>query len=160
MRKYKLDFRLILPRTADNHYRGRSAAKYVFFLVVLFTIARSLIHIFAPDGGAQSIATIPLDTFSPQNAADTAVYLFAVWGLAQLIMGIFYLAVALRYRSLIPLMYILVALEYAMRLLIGHMKPIAITGVAPGEIGNYVLVPLALAMLVLSVMRKRSAVMF
>lgn len=157
MKNRSLDFRLILPRTIDNRYQGLAAAKYVFYLVVVFTIARSLIHIFAPDGGAQSIATIPLDTFSPPNAADTAVYLFAVWGLSQLLLGVIYLLTALRWRSLIPLMYVLVIFEYALRLVIGHMKPMMTAGTAPGEIGNYVLIPLAVLMLLLSVLRKNES---
>ncbi len=155
MKNRTLDFKLILPKTIDNRYRGLAPAKYFFYLVVLFTIARSLIHIFAADGGAQSIATIPLDTFSPANAADTVIYLFAVWGLSQLLMGFVYLLAALRWRSLIPLMYVLVALEYALRLTIGHAKPIETLGTAPGEIGNYVLVPAAVLMLILSIIRKK-----
>ncbi len=42
---------------------------------------------FAPDGGAQSIATIPLDSYTA-NGADTVILIFSYWGLSQLIIGI------------------------------------------------------------------------
>jgi hypothetical protein len=48
----------ILPKQVDNNFRGYKIAVVVFFLITLFTLARSCIHIFAPDGGASSIAGI------------------------------------------------------------------------------------------------------
>ena len=45
-------------------------------------------QIFTSDGGAQSIAKLPLDTFT-QNGADTVVSLFSLWGLSQLLSGLF-----------------------------------------------------------------------
>jgi hypothetical protein len=155
--KYTLDRKLILPGTIDNAYQGNAIAKYLFYIIVVFTMVRSIIHIFSADGGAQSIATIPLNSFSPDNAANTVVFLFALWGLSQLIMGGFYAIVAIRYKSLIPLMYAFIALEYTMRILLGHMKPISISGVAPGEIGNYILVPVSLILFIVSIMRRKSA---
>lgn len=108
---------------------------------------------FSPDGGSMSIATIPINAY-PTEAANTVVYLFGVWGLSQLIMGVFYLIVGLKYRALIPLMYIFITVEYAMRILIGQMKPIMITGTAPGAVANFVVVPLAMIMFFMSVYRK------
>ena len=153
MNKSHFDFRLIFPKTIGNTYSGNIIPKILFYIVILFTIVRSLIHIFAHDGGAMSIATIPLDKY-PSAAANTVIYLFGVWGLSQLIMGVFYLIVSLRYKSLIPLMYIFVAFEYAMRLVIGHMKPVVTAGTAPGAVGNYILIPLALTMFFLSIWKK------
>ena len=46
--------------------------------------------------------------------------------------------------------------EYAGRLLLGRAKPVELSGTAPGEIGNYLFIPLALIMLV-SALRKRRA---
>ena len=80
----------IFPEVVDNTYRGNPVALYFFFLITTVTIARSCIHIFAADGGAQSIATIPLDSFT-QSGGETVVFMFAQWGLAQLMMGCIYL---------------------------------------------------------------------
>lgn len=150
MQKYRTDKKLFLPKTVDNTFRGMPVAKYTFYCIAVLTAVRSLLHIFLPDGGAQSIATMPLATYG-QAAADTVVYMFGVWGVSQLLMGIFYWVVALRYKSLIPLMYAFVAAEYAARIAIGHMHPVALAGIAPGEVGNYILLPLAAVMILLSI---------
>lgn len=146
-------FEKIFPRQVTNVYRGTAVAKWVFVLITVVTIARSLAHILLPDGGAQSIATIPLAEFTA-NGAATAVHLFALWGLSQLLMGLLYGVVLWRYQSLIPLMYLFIAVEYATRLLLTFAKPIETHGTAPGAIGNYVLIPLALVMLGLSLQEK------
>ena len=67
----------MFPKQITNDYKGSLIAKWVFVLVAIGTIGRSLIHMFAPDGGAQSIATIPVDTFT-QNGAAAVVLIFAV----------------------------------------------------------------------------------
>jgi hypothetical protein len=156
MHRRQLNFSLVLPKTIDNDYKGSSVAKAVFYSAILFTIVRSLIHMYAPDGGALSIATIPLDSYA-HAAADAVIYLFGVWGLSQLLMGVFYLIVGLKYRSLIPLMYIFIAVEYTMRIVIGHMKPLVTTGTAPGAVGNYVVVPLSVLMFFLSIFNEKTA---
>ena len=146
----------ILPDIVDNHYRGLKISQYAFFLITAVTLVRSLIHVFAPDGGAQSIATFPLDAYSAE-AASTVILMFSLWGLSQLLMGIVYLVVSLKYRSLIPAMYVLVIFEYAMRIVIGQMKPIFTTGTAPGSIGSWIMVPVCIVLLALSLIRAKSA---
>ena len=138
----------LLPEQVTR-YSGHPLAKWVFVALTVITIGRSLVHMFAADGGAQSIATIPLDAYSTA-AADTVIFLFALWGLSQLIIGLLYGVVLWRYQGLIPLMYLLMIFEYAMRIVLGNLKPIVTTTTAPGAIGDYILVPLALVMLILS----------
>jgi len=103
----------------------------------------------ATDGGAQSVASIPIDAFG-EAARSIVILLFALWGSSQLLLGIVYIVVLCRYKSMIPLMYILIVIEYLMRIVLGHLKPIETISTPPGEIGNYILIPLALAMLFLS----------
>lgn len=71
-------------------------------------------------------------------------------------LGLFYLVVLWRYQSLIPLMYLFLVVEYTVRLLLTFAKPLETVGTAPGAIGNYVIIPLALFMLVLALMPRRS----
>ena len=139
----------IFPETADNNYQGSKVAFYVFVLIVFVTLVRSCIHIFAPDGGAQSIAGFPLDTYS-MAASSMVILTFSLWGASQLLMGLIYLVVLLRYRSLIPLMYVLIFIEYLSRVLLGIFKPVVSTHVVPGAVGDYIMIPLALIMLFLS----------
>lgn len=139
----------LFPQPITNRYCGAPVAKWVFVLLTVITIGRSLAHIFLPDGGAQSIANIPLTGFTP-NGAATVIHIFALWGLSQLLLGLLYLIVLWRYQSMIPLMYLFIVVEYIGRLLLVYAKPVVTHGTAPGVIGNYVLIPLALLMLALS----------
>lgn len=146
----------ILPSTVTNEYRGTRVAIAFFGLLTAVSIARSLVHIIAADGGAQSIATIPLSSFG-DAAAAAVVHVFALWGLSQLVVGVLSLVVLVRYRSLIPLFYLIALFEYTIRLVLTLAKPVEVTHAAPGAIGNYVMVPLLLAMFVLSLVRGRDA---
>jgi hypothetical protein len=143
-----------LPDVIDNQFHGFKIAQYAFLILTIATLARSLIHVFSPDGGAQSIATIPLSSY-PADAAATVILIFSLWGLSQLLMGVVYLVVFFKYRSLIPAMYVLMIVEYAMRIVIGQMKPIVTSGTAPGSIGNWVMVPVCIILLVLSLHRAK-----
>ena len=116
---------------------------------MVVTIARSFAHIFLPDGGAQSIATIPLDDFT-SSGATVIIGMFAQWGLTQLMFGLLYVIVLWRYQSLIPLMWLFILLEYSGRLFLGFYKPFETVGQAPGGIGNLIFPALAIIMLVLS----------
>jgi len=144
----------LLPAVINNNYHGIKLPKYAFLLITVATIVRSLIHVFAPDGGAQSIATIPLNSY-PAEAAASVIFMFSFWGLSQLLMGVVYLGVYLRYQSLIPMMYVFLIVEYAMRIVIGQMKPIATTGTAPGSVGSWIMVPVCAALLALSLIRSK-----
>lgn len=139
----------ILPATIDNTYRGNRVALIVFYLLTFITVVRSCIHIFKFDGGAQSIATIPLDTFTHGGAA-VVILIFAYWGLSQLLFGLLAVIVALRYKSLVPLMYAFFIAEYVGRFAISIFKSIETTGTAPGGVINYILPPLLLVMLLLA----------
>lgn len=142
-------FERLFPQPINHQYKGASLAKWTFVAMALLTVGRSLAHIFLSDGGAQSIATIPLDHF-PTDAAAVIVGMFAQWGLTQLLFGLLYVLVLRRYQSLIPLMWVFIFVEWMGRLLLGFYKPFETVGTAPGSIGNMIFPVLALVMLVLS----------
>lgn len=144
----------VFPKQVDNTFRGYKIAAAVFLLMTVFTIARSVIHIFFPDGGAGSIAGIDTSVEGGSNI----ISMFALWGLSQLLMGFVYLVVFFRYKSLIPFMYILILIEYSGRALIGIVKPLVVSHTPPGAIGDYILIPLAIVMLVLSLKRTSKGV--
>jgi len=138
----------ILPKIIDNTYTAPKWTLGIFGAVTAITLWRSIHHIVAPDGGAQSIATIPLDQFSSDGSA-AVIGMFALWGLSQLLVGLVFLVVLIRYRRLIPLMWVLVLMEYSMRIVIGQFKPIPTVGTAPGAMGNVPFVILAVIMLLI-----------
>ena len=147
----------LLPAAIDNQFHGLKIAQYAFLILTVATLVRSLIHVFAPDGGAQSIATIPLASY-PTEAAAAVILMFSLWGLSQLLMGVVYLVVYFKYKSLIPAMYVLMIVEYAMRIVIGQMKPIVTSGTAPGSVGNWIMVPVCVVLLVLSLTQAKPKV--
>lgn len=141
----------LLPGQADNNYNFNRIIIYVFALLAAVTVGRSLIHVFAPDGGANSIASMII--FSGTPDPNAVVYnIFALWGLSQLLMGFVYVIVLIKYKNLIPLMYVFILIEYVMRMVIGIViKPLGelyFSRTVPGAVGNYILIPLALLMII------------
>ena len=147
----KEDRARLFPKQVDDSFQGYRIAAAVFLLVTFVTIARSCIHILAPDGGAGSIAGIDVSV----ESGSSIVSVFALWGLSQLLMGFVYSVVFFRYKSLIPFMYLLLIIEYSGRMVLGILKPPVVSHVPPGAIGNYVMVPLACIMLFLSLKRPK-----
>ena len=145
----------IFPKELNNDYKGYKFVLYVFFALTALTLWRSQHHLFSADGGAQTIATIPLDTFTTSGAA-AVIGVFGLWGLSQLIIGMIYLIVSLRYRAMIPLMYLLMFVEYFVRTVYFPLaKPIPTAGTAPGATGNLPLMIIAFVMLGFSVITPR-----
>ncbi len=144
-------FEVLLPVKADNTVCGMKLPVYVFALIAIISTIRSLIHLLAPDGGAGSIAGMDLSV----AGAYGIIFAFALWGSSQLIYALIQLIVVIRYRSLVPLMYVLLILEILLREFVGHTKPVTFAHTPPGEIGNYVFLPLAVIMLFLSLWSAR-----
>ncbi len=124
--------------------------RFSFYLIWVFTlvgIGRSLLHIFLPDGGAQLIATIPLDSFSIE-AKQVIIGMFALWGLSQLLSSLVYVYILLKRKAWLPFAWSFLLVEYASRWLIGQFKPFETVSTAPGAIGNYAFMILSLVMIV------------
>ncbi len=125
-----MNFSLLLPKQFDNQYRGNKIALWMFVVITLIFMGRSLIHVFAADGGAQSIATIPLDLWSA-DAAKTLISMFAFWGLVQVMMAGLNIVALVRYKSMIPLLYLVMVITQLGRIGIGQWKPVVTQGTAP-----------------------------
>lgn len=142
----------LLPATVDNTIRGSRIPTYVFVLVAIVSTARSLIHLLVPDSGAGSIAGVDLAAAGPLGAHGI-VFFLAQWGGGQLVLASLQLIVLTRYRSLVPLLYVLLLAEIGLRMLVGHLKPMSFSHVPPGQVGNYVLATVALVMLAIALRR-------
>jgi hypothetical protein len=133
----------LLPSPADNVVRGIKLPVYVFTLIAIVSTVRSCIHLFAPDGGAGSIAGMDLSVAGAQGI----IFSFALWGSSQLTYALIQLVVVFRYRSLVPFMYVLLILETLLREMVGRLKPVIFLHRPPGAIGDYIVLPLAVGML-------------
>lgn len=136
----------VFPKTADNNYRGSKVSLWVFTILAVVSTVRSIIHFFAPDGGAGSIAGLDLS-----KSGENIIFAFGLWGLSQLIYAFIQLLVAFRYRTFIPLFYLILFFETIGRMTVGRMKPpILLHGTPPGGIANYIILPLTVIMFILS----------
>lgn len=124
--------------------------KIVFFILSCITVVRSLIHILSADGGANSIAGIPLDLYA-NEASQAIIFMFAMWGISQLMIGLFYLYVLFIKPNMIPWMFLSLTLEYALRLTVGQFKPILTIHTAPGAYANYIMIPLSIILFIVSI---------
>ncbi|MFZ4663277.1 MAG: hypothetical protein ACOYNY_40095 [Caldilineaceae bacterium] len=136
----------LLPAQIDNTIGGTKIPFYIFALYTIVSTVRSCIHLLSPDGGAGSIAGMDLSV----AGADGIIFAFALWGSSQLLFAIIQLLVVIRYRSLIPLMWLMIMLEILLRELVGTMKPITFAHTPPGAIGNQIMLPLTALLLVWS----------
>jgi hypothetical protein len=147
-----LDWSRILPKATLS---GEVPLPPYCFLIAIAAVstARSLIHMFAPDGGAHSIAGIDIDVAGGANL----IALFAQWGASQLLLAILYWIVIVRYRFLTPLMLSIIVVEQLLRLGMGKLKPLQLAAPPPGAYYTGALLPIAAVMLIWSIWPSKTA---
>ena len=144
-------FARIFPENANGDYNGSRIAYWFFACYSVVSMIRSLIHVFAPDGGANSIAGLDLTV-----GAENVIFAFGLWGVIQVLFALLQLLVTIRYKTLIPLFTLLLILEILGRMLVGAMHPPVLFHTPPGAFANYILLPVAALMLVLSLRQRKS----
>lgn len=148
MKAYSL--RQLFPRDAVNYYGPRSVVVVLALINVIGTV-RSLIHIFASDSGAQSIAGMDVNVTGGENI----IALLAQWGGAQLLEALIIWVVIVRYRGLVPFMMLIVTLEQVVRQLIGNAKPVISEHTPPGTLSTSVFLPICILGLVAALYVRR-----
>ena len=123
----------IFPETIENRIPNNKFVYYFTWLLVAFNFFRSLEHIFNEDGGAESIAGIPLESYSSE-AVNNIISIFAQWGFSQLVLACILLLVVLKMREFIPLMLLIIALENILRGAVGLYKPLILGDTPPGAV--------------------------
>ena len=110
---------------------------YPIFAIYIF---RSLVHFLAENSGLVGIATIKefpiINGLDPNNI----IYLFAsLWGATQVSLTIILLILFIKYKNLIPLIYLICLLDQCFRLISGYLHPLIedyYINTPPGVISN------------------------
>ena len=144
----------IFPKQIDNSYRGHRLAIWLFALVVLMELSMGTNSIVNTRSVATSADGIPLDQYGAAGA-DAVTALFAIAGLFRVLIALQGVLVLIRYRAMIPLMYLILLIVHlgSKALLLVH--PVAKSGVATARLGSaFVLALLAMTLvgLVLSLL--------
>ena len=127
------DIRNLLPAN-PTVYRGPRIALILGGLTMtILVVARSFIHLFAPDGGAQSIAGVDTAVTGGSNI----VAMFGQWGAIQLLLIVSLLILLIRYRGLLSFVMLVLAGDPPLRWLAGHMKPLTSVHQPPGATLNW-----------------------
>ena len=140
----------LLPSDARD-YKGPQFVRWAAMAFLVIITVRSLIHVLAPDGGAESIATIDTTVEGGSNI----IAIFGQWGAIQLLLAALLWVLLLRYRGLTPLVLLVFVLEPLLRGLAGSLKPIESVGTAPGAALNWVVVPVMVVLLILSLRERK-----
>lgn len=146
----RLNVGQLLPADA-RAFRGPRWTLLVLGVLNAIGTVRSLVHMFAADSGAQSIASMDVDVAGGKNI----VLLLAQWGGAQLLEALIIWVVLWRYRGLAPLMMLVVTVEQALRVAIGQYKPIESVHTPPGALSK-VLLPVMLILTVVALVERRT----
>jgi hypothetical protein len=143
----------LLPQVIDNRYRGRRAALWLLAFILLVKGAMGLNSIFNGHGVASSADGIPLDTFTPAGASAVVSFL-ALWGWSLLLFSLLGALALVRYRAMVPLVFLLLLLEQLGRKWILLALPIAKVGAPPAFSINAALIAVMLIGLALSLWAK------
>jgi len=117
-------FNQLLPRQADNSFQGRRPALWIFALVLLVLAAMSTNSIFNGHYVAKDIDGLPLDTYT-LTGAQAVVSLYAIWGVTQLIIVLIGIITIIRYRALVPLMFLVLIFQQLLMRVIHYYLPVA-----------------------------------
>ncbi len=127
----KLEIQKVLPKDPEI-FNGFRIIRVLTSLYMAVMFVRSCIHLFAIDGGAQSIAGVDTSIAGGSNI----IAMFHQWGAIQLVLIVLQVILFFRYPGLTPLVLFVLAIDPVMRFISGQMMSLTTTGTPPGEALN------------------------
>src|SRR5687767_2341732 len=95
----------LFPRVADNRFEGHRAALWLLGLLIALKLVIGLNSIFNTASVASGADGIPLDSYGAA-AAREVLLLFALLALGHLALTLVALAALIRWRALVPFVYL------------------------------------------------------
>ena len=120
----------LFPRQVDNRFDGHRSALWLLGFLIALKLVVGLNSIFNTALVAQGADGIPLDSFGPA-AAREVLTLFALVALGQLILALVALAALIRWRALVPFLYLVSLVEMLARRLIVQSHDVAHAAASP-----------------------------
>ena len=147
----KFNVQNILPANTTA-FNGCSAIRWLTVPFLVVAIARSLVHLFSADGGAQSIAGIDIAV----EGGNNIIALFHQWGAIQLILAVLLAVLFTRYPGLTPLVLLALVADPVLRDVAGQIMPVTSTTTPPGAALNAPVFVAVLALFVASLAEQKS----
>lgn len=147
---------LFLPKRIDNNYCGHKLALWFFWVVVIIRGLQGISLIINGQSIVRDADGIPLETF-PVAASQSIVAVFVISGGSRLVLSLLCVLTFFLYRSIIPLMLALLALDQIAKELLLHFYPLYRVGNPIGPIVNLVLLFLTVIGFILSIWGKRNS---
>ena len=145
----------LFPKQVDNRLGGHRAALWLLGLFIALKLLMSVNSIVNTAAVASGADGIPLDSFGAA-AARAVLMLFALMMLGQLMLALIALTALIRYRALVPFVYLVLLAEQLARRFIVRSYAVARTEAATaGVYVNYALLGLLALGLVLSLLPAR-----
>ena len=130
----------LFPSGLNDQYEGSKIVVYGLYPIFAIYIFRSLVHFLAENSGLVGIATIKVFPISDGLNPNNIIYLFAsLLGATQVSLTIVLLILFIKYKNLIPLIYLICLLDQCLRLISGYLHPLGedyYINTPPGVISN------------------------
>jgi len=130
----------LFPSGLNKQYEGSKIVVYGLYPIFAMYIFRSLVHFLAENSGLVGIANIKVFPISDGLNPNNIIYLFAsLLGATQVSLTIVLLILFIKYKNLIPLIYLICLLDQCLRLISGYLHPLGedyYINTPPGVISN------------------------
>ena len=145
---------LLFPRVIDNRFRGQWLGYWLLAPVLVLKFGIAFASILTPRQANKADA-IDLATYSEAALRDAATST-ALLGLLHLCIGLIGLLAMIRYRAMVPLVFLWLVVEFLGRRAILTLYPIErVPGPSSGSVVNLILAAMLVLGLALSVWRRR-----
>ena len=142
----------LFPRQIDNRYRGLRRGLWLFALIVAVKAIIGINSILNTRAVASGADGIPLDRLGA--AEPIVVSLFALLNVGQLVLALFGILVLVRYRSMVPIGFLLLLFDHLTRKSVALLHPFESGVPSPGFPINLVMLAIMLVGFSLSIMTR------
>lgn len=148
----------LFPRQFDNDYRGRRLALWLLAPIILVKAAMGANTVLNTRFVIDTADAIPLADFNA-GAQEAIIFMYQAWGLCLFLLAMLGLVALIRYRSMTPLVFLLLTVENIARRVIYMADPFSFAAPpltpSTGALINYALMVLLATGFLLSLWNRR-----